>query len=186
LVHLGAGDLAGYRRTCAEMLQHFGPTEDSEVARWVAWTIILAPDAVQPGEQPVRLAELALQGGPNSDHAITLGAALYRAGRFAEAINRLERAAVPPGKDATKPATYSPAYAWFFLAMAHQRLGHAEEGRRWLGKAIKHVEQETQDPSNQAGQTWNRRLTLQLLRREAEALLNGAAADPAQGKVQSE
>jgi hypothetical protein len=24
---------------------------------------------------------------------------------------------------------------WFFLAMAHYRLGHAEEARRWLEKA---------------------------------------------------
>jgi hypothetical protein len=52
-------------------------------------------------------------------------------------------------------------------------LGHAEEARQWLGKGIKGMEQEAGD----SGLPWNRRLTLQLLCREAEALLRQPAAE---------
>src|SRR5262249_17971358 len=97
----------------------------------------------------------------------TLGPALYRAGRFAEAIQRLNEVNAAWDQAATKPIMHSPAYTWFFLAMAHQRVGHAGEARHWLDKGLKGMEEETRSQAL----PWNRRLTLQLLRREAEALL---------------
>ena len=60
------------------------------------------------------------------------------------------------------------------LAMTHHRLGHADEARQWLDKAVQKIEQaqqEGQATSGGAALAWNRRLTLQLLRREAEELL---------------
>ena len=56
--------------------------------------------------------------------------------------------------------------------MAQHRLGHAAEAASWLEKAMKEIDQ----PSPKAAQApatipWNRRLTSQLLRREAEELL---------------
>jgi hypothetical protein len=54
--------------------------------------------------------------------------------------------------------------------MAHQRLGHAEEARRWAEKAVRWMKQQAHHPSNPAEGTWYRRLTLQLLSRETEAL----------------
>jgi hypothetical protein len=51
--------------------------------------------------------------------------------------------------------------------MTHQRLGHPKEGRKWLDKAIKQMKEEMKNP----GVPWTDRLTLQLLRRQAEALL---------------
>src|SRR5262245_49427163 len=104
-------------------------------------------------------AEAALRSDPNNDwYRNTLGACLYRAGRFGEAILLLQEATSVWENGAAKPTSYSPAYTWFFLAMAHQRLGHAEEARRWLDKGIKGMEQETQNPAV----LWNRRLTLEL------------------------
>jgi serine/threonine protein kinase/WD40 repeat protein/tetratricopeptide (TPR) repeat protein len=174
LARLGAGDPAGYRRTCAETLQRFGRTLDSETARWVAWTLILGPDAVPHRGEAVKLAARAVQDGPKGDHGMTWGAALYRTGRFAEAIRRLEQACLALEKqDVGKPAMHAPAYAWYFLAMAHQRLGHSQEARRWLDKAVSWTKEQLNDPKSDASRVWNRRLTLQLLRREAEALVNG-------------
>ena len=122
------------------------------------------------------MAEAALRKDPQTGWTSTiLGAALYRADRFAEAVRRLNEANAAWEQAGTKPAMYSPAYLWFFLAMAHQRKGDAAEARRWLDKAQKWMEQETQDSRNPA---WNRRLTLQLLRREAEQLLGAPATDP--------
>jgi hypothetical protein len=64
-----------------------------------------------------------------------------------------------------------------FLAMAHHRLGQADEARKWLEKAdhcIDTTQQARSEESTGSGQPWNRRLMFQLFRREAETLLKGA------------
>ena len=58
--------------------------------------------------------------------AMPLGALLYRAGRFAEAIARLTEAEELPTQRT------SPIYGWLFLAMAHHRLGHRAEAQVYL------------------------------------------------------
>jgi serine/threonine protein kinase/tetratricopeptide (TPR) repeat protein len=167
---LAAGDREGYRGTCAAMLDQFGPTDKAEVARCVAWTLVLAEGSVVDPDRPVQLAETALRGKPTPDGAsVTLGAALYRAGRFGEALGRLTEADAAAQQVLTNPAPYSPAYVWFFLAMTHQRLGQAGRAGEWLGKAIERAELESQDRRL----PWTRRVTLQLLRREAEDLVLG-------------
>jgi len=70
---------------------------------------------------------------------------------------------------------------YFYLAMAHHRLGHAEEARRWLDKAVQGTQQALKSPVEPPGKSrnpdgvilpnWSRRLTLGLLRREAEQLI---------------
>jgi tetratricopeptide (TPR) repeat protein len=179
LTRAEAGDLTGYRSVCAAMLDRFGRTENPAVAHWVAWTLVLAPDAVKDSDQAVRLAEIAVKSDPKNEvYSDTLGSALYRAGRFGEAIRRLTEFSNDREPATATPS--SPIYAWFFLAMAHHRAGHAEEARKWLDKASKWVEQQTKSPSNEGNRTWNRRLTWQLLRREAEALLKGSGSRQAE------
>jgi tetratricopeptide (TPR) repeat protein len=176
LALLSGGDLPGYRAACADMLKRFGRTKKPDVAELVAWTAVLAPKSVDQLDQPVRMAESALRSNAkNQSCSTTLGAAQYRAGRFAEAVQQLEKVVRALEQDATKPGMVSPAYAAFFLAMTHQRMGHDAEARQWLGKASKRMEQEMQDRSNEASKSWNRRCTLELLRREAEALLKDMA-----------
>jgi hypothetical protein len=66
----------------------------------------------------------------------------------------------------------SPVYTWFFLAMAHHRLGHREEAKKWLDKAVAWTEKTIREADR--GTTSlprNRRLTLKLLREEAEAMM---------------
>jgi tetratricopeptide (TPR) repeat protein len=182
LAQAEAGDLTGYRNACAAMLDRFGRTENPDVADRVAWTLGLAPDAVKDLDQAVKLAEMAVRNdSKNKAHPLTLGSALYRAGRFGEAIVRLNETSADQGQAATNLS--SPIYAWFFLAMAHHRLGHAEESRKWLDKARKRAEQEIKNPSNGGFLTWNRRVTWQLLRREAEALLRKSEAGPDKPKA---
>ena len=55
----------------------------------------------------------------------TLGAVLYRAGRFEEAVRQLKRSVEVHGAGGTP-------YDALFLAMAHHQLGHADQARRWL------------------------------------------------------
>jgi hypothetical protein len=87
----------------------------------------------------------------------TLGAALYRAGRPDAAIRRLEEAARARGG-------VSMADDWVFLAMAHHRLGHPDEARRWLDRLREH------EPSTVPARFWPE-LEIRLLRSEAEAVV---------------
>ena len=108
----------------------------------------------------MRLAELATKGFPTDEKHLalnTLGAALYRAGRFEEAIRRLEEA-LESRKGKVEPLD------WSFLAMAHHCLGHREEARGWLKRLRGHR------PSGAPNQFWDE-LEIRLLRSEAEAVI---------------
>ncbi len=132
LSEAGAG--GGLRRVVSDLLERFRETTMPWTANHVAWCCALAPDAVDEPEVPVRLAELALKGMPTEQKHLalnTLGAALYRAGRFEEAILRLQEA-INSRNSADEPAD------WPFLAMAHHRLGHRDEARHWLHRFRSH------------------------------------------------
>ncbi len=98
----------------------------------------------------------------------TLGAILYRAGRFEEAVKRLDEArkADKQGGNVTD---------WLFLAMAHQRLKHADEAKRCLGKAVALMDRP--GGKDTPPLAWQRKVTWQLLRREAAELV-GSVIDP--------
>ncbi len=157
----------------------------SGLARWLQ---ISGTDA----DRNTSLAEKAPAKSPrdpwhvklNHWYVNQLGAALYRAGRFEEAVKRLTEATQ---LDAGAYRT-NMLYTWFFLAMAHHRLGHAEEARHWLDKAIEATTKLcSRPPSRLESQrlptasfrpNWSRRLTLELLRREAEQLIQAPATKP--------
>ena len=172
LLQLGGKEADQYRDTCAEMLAAFEGTETAGDAHWLAWTCALAPDAVADFTNVVSRAEHAVQNGPESvSYRTTLGAILYRAGRLEEAVKRLTEA----DKLAEQPdaaAKSSPAYTWYFLAMAHHKLGDDEEAKKWFQKANEWTDKVMRDhEEGTATAPWNRRLTLKLLREEAEAMI---------------
>jgi Flp pilus assembly protein TadD len=165
LARLASGDQEGYRDTCANLLDRFAGTEDPIIAMVVAFTCALAPNAVKDTARLVALAEKAVAGraGDRVAH-YTLGAALYRAGRFDAAVRRLNEAPAASGEE--------DAAALLLLSMAHSRLGHAEEARQWLEQGVRRMEQIMQPgPGGAGGLPWWQRLMLQLTRREAEALV---------------
>jgi tetratricopeptide (TPR) repeat protein len=169
LVHLADGDPEGYRAACAGLLRHFGGSDSSGVqAHFTAWTCALAPDALNDLAPALALAERAAAAQPDDLMAIqALGALLYRSGRFAEAVARPTEA----GRGPTKSTT-SPVYAWLFLAMAHHRLGHAAEARRWFDQAAAAIDKALGDHDKGTEPLpFQRRLTLTLLRKEAATVL---------------
>jgi tetratricopeptide (TPR) repeat protein len=185
LLALRDGDLDGYRKVCADMLLRFSKADEPDTAFWLAWTCILAPGAVADEAQAVQLAEKAVAKDPKKlSYLCMVGAALYRAGRFEEAARRLTEATALQRSPHEGPM----AYTWFFLAMAQQRLGHADEARRWLDKAVQATEEalkpHAEPPGNSVEPTgailpsWNQKLTLQLLRREAVELIQGPGTKP--------
>lgn len=173
-VRLAAARVEEYRKDCGGMLQRFAETDNPTNAHWTAWTCVLTPDSVGDWQMPIALAERAAKSDSKAFHHVdTLGSVLYRAGRFEEAIQRLGEAD-RLAQDATGRLLSSPVYTWYFLAMAHHRLGHREEAKKWLDKAVEATRKALSD--HEAGKVslvWNRRLTLNLFRNEAEALITG-------------
>ena len=78
-------------------------------------------------------------------------------------------------RDPSEIAVNSPAYTWFFLAMANHRLGHAAEAKKWLDKAGQRSHLAAREL--QAGRlprqyySWKRRLACRPPREEVETLL---------------
>jgi len=94
----------------------------------------------------------------------TLGAILYRAGRVEEAIEQLERAVAAHGAGGTY-------YDALFLAMANHRIGHAEEARSWLRRASEVAPAAMRKPDASGPSSWIPRIEIEILRREAAALI---------------
>jgi tetratricopeptide (TPR) repeat protein len=167
-LHLGGRD--AHRAACADMLGRFGNASDPDAAFWTAWSCTLGPDAVSDWQPVVRLAEKALAADPKDyDKLQLLGAALYRAGRLEQALARLTEAEAAFQQAQKTRSTV--LHNWLFQAMTRHRLGQADEARRWLAKAAEAIDQPPEQSTEANAGDWNRRLTLQLWRREAESLL---------------
>ena len=146
----------------------------------VCWACCLGPDALPDLAPAVRLAELAIAANADHSNLNTLGAILYRAGRFNDAIDRLREGIRKDGRDAF-------ASDWLFLAMAHHRLGDAKEARAALDKATaamkpRRAQVASQPPSQQILEEMEQEILL----REARSLIGGVAAagrdrEPANG-----
>jgi len=96
-----------------------------------AWILATGPIARRDPERAVALAQRAVALAPGQQLSLnTLGVALYRAGQYAEAISVLERSLAAGKGD-------FDAFDLFFLAMAHQKLGHASEARAFFYRAVR-------------------------------------------------
>jgi WD40 repeat protein len=138
----------------------------NKLARLSVGTPAVRPDGYAVA---LRRAEAAVEAAPgNSDYLKTLGAAHYRLGAYAKALEALEKAeklnAAPGGPGPTELA---------FRAMAHHQLGHQEQVRATLDRL--------RDVMKQPPQAYNlegRRLLV-----EAEELIEGKAPDKKEGAV---
>jgi len=177
LACLKANDAAGYRSLCTDILQE---AQDPAPARYVSTfdalsTAVLAPAAVTDYAVPLALAEriagaLGLDqqaravppenpqsGRQRHSYLGLLGAVLYRAGRYQDAVDRLHEGITAHG-DGGELAD------WAFLAMAHHRLGQTADAHRRLEKMRtfqRHVG---------TGLNWDE-VESDILRHEAEALV---------------
>jgi WD40 repeat protein/Tfp pilus assembly protein PilF len=170
-LQLYLGDADGYARICRRFLKIL--TNQAASARNSgAWLCSLGPNAVDDPARAVALAREAVAKEPrNANYVHTLGAALYRAGLFQEAVQRLEESM----KLHVAGGRFSD---WVLLAMAHHRLGHAALARQWLDRSVQWLDQSTPDKPRDASLgapvPWNMWLQAQCLRHEAEALIRGS------------
>ena len=158
---LEAGDRGSYRRLCAAVRDSL-PRDSVDNTNWATWTCVLGPGGLDDYEPVLRAAEKAFGPKPDSDQLNTLGAILYRAGRFEDAAKRLDEAVAVRDK-ATPKNDLRLASDRFLLAMAHARLGHAGEARELLGQAVANLGRVKDGPPD--------RREVELLRREAEEVV---------------
>jgi tetratricopeptide (TPR) repeat protein len=181
LLCLQVGHTDDYRRLCRDALERYHPTaEDSWLAQHLALMCLIAPDAVQDMDSPVRFAEQAVASDPgNPWFLLTLAAARHRAGFSAEAILYLHWALLQRWPDPTFEDS-GRALASLLLSLAYERVGRAEEARHWLEEAMARMEQVTpREDTGDLGEAWHVWAACRILHREAEALPDLAPrADP--------
>jgi tetratricopeptide (TPR) repeat protein len=102
----------------------------------LAWLLAACPEAkFRDPRRAVEVAKKVVALAPREAVAWkTLGVAHYRAGDCKASIEALDRS-LALQENASRAAT-----EWFFLAMAHARLAHEAEARRWYEKALEWME----------------------------------------------
>jgi WD40 repeat protein/tetratricopeptide (TPR) repeat protein len=161
LLRWRAGDAAGHRKLCAELLDRFPRPADPDEANTVAWACVRVVGTVDDLSRPLRLIEEAVKQRPGDVDCVgTFGMALYRAGHFDAAARRLEHAIRERGPGVS-------LHDWLALALAYHRLGRVADARQWLDRAA--------GAMTRGGQlkllTWEQRLEVQALHQEARDAL---------------
>jgi tetratricopeptide (TPR) repeat protein len=177
VMQLRLGDMAGYRATCNALAEvPFGKLSGLKKSRPI-WTRCLGPDAIDDPKLSVKLAEQLVSDpsvGELHFRLYVLGATHYRSRQFDQAAQRLaESIAAFPSYSA--PVTDSKNYHRLFLAMTQWQLGQKGDARRLLTDTLPDITEELESPTS----TWNRRATLEILRHEAEALIEPKEANEA-------
>jgi WD40 repeat protein/tetratricopeptide (TPR) repeat protein/tRNA A-37 threonylcarbamoyl transferase component Bud32 len=170
LSELGLGDTGAYRETCRAALERLSGSDNAYALESLVSMCVRAPDAGVDPAAIVKFAEQAVEKFPkNANFQRTLGHAFYRAGMYEKSIDRLREVVSMGGG--------SLPIDWLIVAMAHHRLGHADEARRWLDKVEQWLVQYPQVLSKpEPGKSvWHVDLRMQfkMLHREARELLNG-------------
>jgi tetratricopeptide (TPR) repeat protein len=104
--------------------------KDAKALNALAWNIVSTNARSRSEvEFAVHVAAKAATLYPQDGAIVnTLGVAQYRAGKWQDAIEALEKA--------MKLRKGGDAFDWFFLAMAHWQLGHKDKARTWYEKAV--------------------------------------------------
>jgi tetratricopeptide (TPR) repeat protein len=168
VAHLGAGEVTAYRQRCASLFARFESTHERDVARDVLLACSLRPDTIPDAARFLLLVQVA--DSPRGAFPAETGAALYRAGDYAEAARSLEAAA---------KVYHLRPLALCFLAMARHRLGNIDGARQALDEAIRWMDQANREEfddltaSRPAWDNWHEPLECERLLDEAKELLAG-------------
>ena len=104
--------------------------EDPEVNNDLAWLLVTSQEpCLRDDARALRLAQQAVAARPESaDYRNTLGVASYRSGDDRSAVTELETA--------MRLQAGGTPFDWFFLAMAHWRLGNRDEARMFFNRSV--------------------------------------------------
>jgi tetratricopeptide (TPR) repeat protein len=164
-----AEDNGAYVRLCKDVLRRFYPTDEPDRLYLVARIASLAAGGPADPERVVPMAERAAAARGQAWYRHSLALAHYRAGQYDKAVQQCQESIKADPR-------WANVLNGFVLALAHQRLGHGDEARQWLDKSTRWMSQAAkarpkETPVDLPVPSWCDRLELQLLRREADALL---------------
>ncbi len=165
VLSLWSQDLPRYRSLCEKLLKRFGQIQDTGRSNTLAYLCTIGPAATADPETAVAIARRVVAEQPLDANIHTLATALFRAGKYREALEQFERAMRIRGDEGT------PIY-WVFLAMCHHKMGRQDEADRWLQKVAAAV---TLAPRPEAGKPvpdWHSRFEILLLHDEAKRMLS--------------
>jgi WD40 repeat protein/serine/threonine protein kinase/tetratricopeptide (TPR) repeat protein len=172
---LQVGDRDGYRRHCREMLRRFGDTQDPMIAERTAKLCSVLPGAGGDPDLPLRLAERAVdrteRHGTYPWFLAVKGFAECRAGRYQQSLDWLHKSE----ERLDHPIFKAQTVLYGALALHHLRRG--EEARRDLDRARKMLDGQP-GARGPPGELWWDWIMCQVLRREAEGLIEGKAGGP--------
>jgi tetratricopeptide (TPR) repeat protein len=196
VLRLQIGDHEGYRRDCREMLQRFQGMRHNYLVDYTAKTCLLHPNALADLKPVLELARRPL-AGTEKDVAypwflLCRALADYRDGQFDAAVEGINQVSPKPNGAALD------ATAYVVLALAESRRGHPAEARqallrartlrelRWprfqaldarrvveeAWQALQELKWPRLDRAERFGADWSDWLRCEVLRREAEALID--------------
>ncbi|MGA9924558.1 MAG: tetratricopeptide repeat protein, partial [Isosphaeraceae bacterium] len=136
----------------------------AECCNNLAWLLATGHPSHQDIDRALKLSLRAVELAPGHQvYLNTRGVVLYRAGQYAEAVTTLEKS-LKAGQG------QFDGFDLFFQAMAHHRLGHREEARRCLDRAIEWMGHPGPLAADQAKE-------LAAFRAEAESVLAGPTGE---------
>ena len=153
------------------MLERLGKSNDPKVLAQIVYTCVYLPDAVSDPSILIGMADRAVKASA-SIHL--QGAALCRAGVFAEALHILDRA-IEEGRPRCKP------WEWLFAALVHEKLGNREQARRYLDQSQQWIEEADHREANPGSELWPdpyQPVEVKQLYREVDALLAAKMGAP--------
>jgi WD40 repeat protein/tetratricopeptide (TPR) repeat protein len=171
---------AEYHRICTTLLQQLTPSAPPPTVNSIVWTCVLGVDRELDPAELIEFSRRSLVlDAKNHYYLNTLAAAYYRAGEFTKCIETLEEAAkAARGKTMPPLGTFEEERVAtadrLFLAMAHSRLGHAQEAARLRDEAMGWIDANcramTDRPDRTPLSVWQM-LELEILGREVEEVV---------------
>jgi serine/threonine protein kinase/Flp pilus assembly protein TadD len=162
LLSLKVGDRPFHASACNKMLKKHSNSDVLDERYFTIWSCVLAPDALVDYTQLIAMCrDSAAKELTSQKFVPTLGAVLMRAGQYTEARQLLEQSLSMPEGEKT-----SQTYNNYFLAMTQFHQGNKEAALRQLQIANMLAEKELAESPK-----WNRQLTIELLRKEAQLLI---------------
>ena len=167
-----AGDVEGYRRACAVMLERYGDTTVPSEADRTVKTCCLSRHYGGDLSQIQRLADIAVTGQEQHSwyvyYALSRSLAALRAGEWEDALHWSQRC-----RERSPTFATTAAPAWLVDALAQQRLGRADESRQAFAAALemRNAPAAAFAADDPLQATWGDWLIFDAIRADIEALL---------------